>query len=91
MTLDAFRLLASRVQVTFTLMRGTYLAHRWEEKGKLMRYYLPDDMRGFFAELGHGAHDGPCFSDSEALADYAYRLRYEKAPTNQGFFYNLTA
>lgn len=76
MTLDAFRLLAPRVQVTFTLMHGTYLARRWEEQDRLRLYYLSDDVRGFFVELGHDTHDGRAvvlrsFSDSEALANYA--------------------
>jgi hypothetical protein len=57
MTLYTFRLLAPRAQVTFTLMCGTYLAHRWKEGKKRRLYYLADDARGFFIEVGHNAHD----------------------------------
>jgi hypothetical protein len=41
MALATCRLLAPRVHVTFALIPGTYLVHRWQEQGKLMRYRVP--------------------------------------------------
>jgi hypothetical protein len=34
------------------LERGTYLAQRLEKKGGVNLYYLPDEGRGFFVEVG---------------------------------------
>jgi hypothetical protein len=80
MTLDSFRLLAPRVQVTFALMRGTYLAHRWQEEGRFMLYYLPDGVRGFFIEIGCDFHDGRTvvlrsFTSSAPLEEYAHYVQ----------------
>jgi hypothetical protein len=80
MTLHSFRLLAPRVQVTFALMRGTYLANRWQAGDRLMLYYLPDEARGFFVEVGHGPHGGRAvvlrsFVGSVPLEDYIDWMR----------------
>jgi hypothetical protein len=80
MTLDSFRLLAPRVQVTFALMRGTYLANRWQAGNRLMLYYLPNEARGFFVEVGHGPHEGQAvvlrsFVGSVPLEDYVRGVR----------------
>jgi hypothetical protein len=52
MTLDKFRLFDSRMQATLALMRGTYLAHSWEDEGGVNLHHLPDEGRGFFAKVG---------------------------------------
>jgi hypothetical protein len=80
MTLDSFRLLAPRVQVTFALMRGTYLANRWQEEDKLMLYHLSDRARGFFVEFGYDAHDGRIivrrsFTSATLLEDYTLSIK----------------
>jgi hypothetical protein len=79
MTLNTFRLLVPRVQLTFALMRGTYLANRWQEEDKFMLYYLPDGPRGFFIEIGYDAHDGQAmvlrsFTSAVLLGDYTQRI-----------------
>jgi hypothetical protein len=84
MTLYSFRLLAPRVQATFALMRGTYLAHRWQAGGRFMLYYLPDEARGFFVEVGHDTREGRAivlrsFSDSVSLEEYVHRVQLPNA------------
>ncbi|MGI4742443.1 MAG: hypothetical protein ACRYG7_45375 [Janthinobacterium lividum] len=80
MTHHRFQLLRPRAQLLYTLLDGVYLAKRWEEKAVIKLYYLPDKGRGFFAEVG--PNEGQdcfvvlrSFSDSEALAEYAQRVR----------------
>jgi hypothetical protein len=55
MTLDLFQRLLPRAQLLHLLHNGTYLARRWEEEGMVALYHLPDDGRGFFAEVGRDA------------------------------------
>jgi hypothetical protein len=79
MTLTSFRLLAPRVQVTFALMRGTYLAHRWQEEDRLMLYHLPDGARGFFVEVGYDTLDARAvlrqsFTSTAPLEAYTLRI-----------------
>jgi hypothetical protein len=80
MTLDKFRSLAPRVQVTLALMRGTYLAHRWEDEGKVSLYYFADGGRGFFVEAGYDESQQRAvvlrsFSSSVPLEDYAHGVQ----------------
>ncbi|MGI4864615.1 MAG: hypothetical protein ACRYFZ_11895 [Janthinobacterium lividum] len=82
MTVYQFRLLVPRAQLLHILTTGTYLARRWEE-GAISLYYLPDEGRGVFVEVGydaykHGAVVLRSFSDSEALEDYAHGVRLPK-------------
>jgi hypothetical protein len=96
MTLDKFRQFSLRTQLLIVLSEGVFLAQRMGLDGGANLYHLSNGGRGFFVVVGINDGRGRAvvlgsFSDSEALADYAYRLRYEKAPTDQGFFYNLTA
>jgi hypothetical protein len=80
MTLAKFQALDPRTQVTLVLMRGTYLAYRWENEEQVRLFYLRDGVRGFFVEPGQDAEQ-PCavvvrsFSDSETLADYVHGVR----------------
>ncbi|MGI4741614.1 MAG: hypothetical protein ACRYG7_41130 [Janthinobacterium lividum] len=80
MTFDAFRLLSPRAQLLVVLLEGTYLAQRWEDENGFNLYYLPDEARGFFAEVGiDEAQD--CFvvlrsfSSPVPLADYAQGMQ----------------
>ncbi len=80
MTIDTFRLLAPLGQMTHALVRGTYLASRWQEEGRVMLYYLPDGPSGFFVEIGQDAHQGRAvvvrsFTSAEPLEDYVYGVR----------------
>ena len=71
------------MQVTHTLMRGTYLAHRWEGDSRVLPYHFPDGARGFFIEIGYDTQHGRAmvlrsFSSSGPLADYAQGVRLPK-------------
>jgi hypothetical protein len=80
MTLYTFRLLSPQVQLHLVLTRGTYIAQRWEDEGGVNLYHLPDDGRGFFAEVGVN-EEHEClvvlrsFSSSVPLEDYAHGVR----------------
>lgn len=52
MTLSQFRLLIPRAQLLHVLTAGTYLAQRWKSARGVNLYYLTDEARGFFAEVG---------------------------------------
>ena len=78
--LSQFRQLLRRAQLLYTLLKGTYLAQRWEQSSLKRLYYLPDGGRGFFAEVGvTEAQD--CFvvlrsfRCSGLLADYVQEVR----------------
>jgi hypothetical protein len=51
-TLHQFRLLLPRAQWVLVLTTGTYLAQSWEDEAGVNPYYLPDEGRGFFVEVG---------------------------------------
>jgi hypothetical protein len=100
MTLYLFRLLTSEVQLRYVIARGTYLAQRWDEEiGGINLYHLPDDSRGFFAEIGM-EEEKDCFSVLNSFSTTAKglsatweievsRTETKKAsPTEAGFFYN---
>lgn len=76
MTLGTFCHLLPRAQLLLVLTEGTYLTRRWEEEGSLNLYYVPNEHRGFFVEVGYDAYQRGAFvlrsfSDSETLAAYA--------------------
>lgn len=78
MTLDTFRQLSPRAQLLVVLMEGTYLAQRWEAEGGVNLYHLPDEGRGFFAEVGIEQEQDCCvvlrsFS-SVPLEDYTHHV-----------------
>jgi hypothetical protein len=79
-----FRLLSPERQLHYVLTRGTYLAQRWDEAlGGVSLYYLPDESRGFFAELGIGEEQDyfsvlNSFDSSMSLEDYAQGVRLPK-------------
>jgi hypothetical protein len=80
MTLVEFNARPAEQQLTLVFLEGTFLALRWEEKGRLMFYYLPDGVRGFFIEIGYHAHDGRAvvlrrFISSVTLEAYAHWVR----------------
>jgi hypothetical protein len=84
MTLYLFRLLTPEVQLRYVIARGTYLAQRWDEEiGGVNLYHLPDDSRGFFAEIGI-EEEKDCFSvlnsfsSSVPLADYVQEVQLPK-------------
>lgn len=53
MTLSQFRLLLPRAQLLHVLTAGTYLAQRWKSARGVNLYYLTNEARGFFAEVGY--------------------------------------
>lgn len=80
LTHQRFQLLRPRAQLLYTLLDGLYLAKRWEEKAAIKLYYLPDEGRGFFAEVG--IDDGReqtvvrrSFTSSGPLEEYAYDVQ----------------
>ena len=80
MTLYLFRLLSPEVQLRYVLDRGTYLAQRWEDQGGVNLYHLPDEGRGFFAEIGVDETDERfvvlrSFSSTVPLEDYTHGVR----------------
>jgi hypothetical protein len=53
MTLYLYRLLSPKVQLRYVVvLRGTYLAQRWEKERSISLYHLADKGRGFFVEVG---------------------------------------
>ncbi|RZJ90611.1 MAG: hypothetical protein EOO60_08770 [Hymenobacter sp.] len=77
MTLYLFKLLSPDVQLYYVLMRGTFLAQRWEDDGGVNLYHCADEGRGFFAEVGLDDGRGQAvvlrsFSSSVPLEDYAH-------------------
>jgi hypothetical protein len=81
MTLSTFRLMPPRFQLTWVLAKATYLAQRWDEEiGGVNLYYLPDQGRGFFAEIGID-EEQDCFavlnsfSSSRPLEEYAQEVQ----------------
>lgn len=84
MTLHLFHLLAPPAQLLYTLHRGTYLAQREQAGDNVKLYYLPDQGRGFFIEVGYNAATQAVgvrrsFRSSEPLAAYA-QLGYLPEP-----------
>jgi hypothetical protein len=81
MTLSLFRLLLPEVQLRYVLVRGTYLAQRWDEElGGVNLYHLPGEGRGFFAEVGIQEWQDclqvlKSFSSSGPLEDYAQEVQ----------------
>lgn len=81
MTFDAFRQLSPRAQLLVVLMKGTYLAQRWDEEvGGVNLYYLSDGGRGFFVEVAYDDDQARfvvlrSFNSSVPLEDYAQRMR----------------
>lgn len=52
LSLSRFQLLCPRAQLLHTLIDGTYLAACWQQNRMSKLYYLPDQYRGFFIEVG---------------------------------------
>ena len=80
MSFYAFRLLSPVAQLHYVLTHGTYLAQCWEAEGGVNLYHLPDEDRGFFAEVGydacqHGAVVLSGFSSKGPLETYACWIR----------------
>lgn len=80
MTLDLFQLLTPLEQLRHVLTYGTFLAQRHAAAGGVNLYHLPNEGRGFFAEVCiDEAQD--CFVvlrsfvSSEPLEDYAQGVR----------------
>jgi hypothetical protein len=80
MSFDAFCLFSPVVQLYWVLKHGTYLAQRWEDDGGVNLYYLPDEGRGFFVEVGVDDDQQRAvvlrsFISSVPLEDYAHGVR----------------
>lgn len=80
MTRYTFTLMPATFQLTWVLAKGTYLARRGEEEGAVSLYYLPDEGRGFFVEVGYdagqqGALVVRSFPSNGPLEEYAQQVR----------------
>lgn len=80
MGLYQFRLLPATYQLIWVLAEGTFLAQRWHAGVGVNLYYLPNESRGFFAEVGIDEQQDcfavlRSFSSSEALTDYVQGMQ----------------
>jgi hypothetical protein len=80
MTCDLFQLLSPAGQLRYVLLRGTYLAQRWEPAGGVNLYHVPNEARGFFVEVGYdeatlAAVVLRSFQHAEPLEDYTHPIR----------------
>jgi hypothetical protein len=79
MTRYRFSLLSPRAQLLLVLTEGTYLTQCWKNKSPISFYYLPDEARGSFAEVGFDEQQGDfvvlrSFSTYRLLEAYAEGL-----------------
>ena len=80
MSLQGFQSFSPRLQLSWVLKHGTYLAQRWDDESAVNLYHCADEGRGFFVEVGIDDGWGQAvvlrsFVSSVPLGDYAHDVR----------------
>ncbi|TVT40635.1 hypothetical protein FNT36_14295 [Hymenobacter setariae] len=80
MSLQDFQSFPPLLQLAKALKHGTFLAQRWNGESGVNLYYLTDEARGFFVEVGYDAATQDAvvlrsFSNNAPLEEYVYYVR----------------